>query len=180
MVIAAFIDLILGIVADIPVATVLPGMGMILGMFMMGMRSFDFMMRGIFAVMTNDARVALPPFVFMGCRLQTSGIADRLFKNLKVAPDSLQGGLGVVTLLLSTILAATTGIIGTAVITMGVLALPTMLEAKHHKPLAAGLVCAGGTLGILIPPSIMLILYSPSAGLSAASLIAAAIVPGFS
>ncbi|HAI20925.1 MAG TPA: hypothetical protein DCM14_03395, partial [Clostridiales bacterium UBA8153] len=69
MVIAAFIDLILGIVADIPVATVLPGMGMILGMFMMGMRSFDFMMRGIFAVMTNDARVALPPFVFMGCRL---------------------------------------------------------------------------------------------------------------
>ena len=178
MVIVAFFGLILGIVAGIPVATVLPAMGMILGMIIMGVRSFDFMMRGIFAVMTNDVLVALPLFVFMGCMLQTSGIADKLFKNLRIALGSLRGGLGVVTILLSTILAATTGIIGTAVIMMGVLALPTMLEAKYNKPLATGLVCAGGTLGILIPPSIMLILYSLSAGLSVVSLFAAAIVPG--
>jgi len=178
MVITAVLGLILGIVAGIPVATVLPSMGMILGLLFMGMRTFNFMMLGIFSVMTNDVMIALPLFVFMGCMLQTSGIADKLFQNLRIALGSLRGGLGVVTIILSTVLAATTGIIGTAVIMMGVLALPTMLEAKYNKPLAAGLVCAGGTLGILIPPSIMLILYSLSAGLSVVSLFAAAVIPG--
>ncbi len=178
IVIVAFVGLITGIVAGIPVATVLPAVGMILGLLVMGVRTLDFLMRGIFAVMTNDVLVALPLFVFMGCMLQTSGVADNLFKNLRIALGSLRGGLGVVTIILSTILAATTGIIGTAVIMMGVLALPTMLKAKYNKPLAAGLVCAGGTLGILIPPSIMLILYSLSAGLSVVTLFAGAVIPG--
>jgi len=178
MVITSIVGLIMGIVIGIPVATVLPAMAMIIGVLTMGPRAFDFMSRGIFSVMTNDVMIALPLFVFMGCMLESSGVSDKLFKNLRVALGSVRGGLGVVTIILSTVLAATTGIIGTAVVMMGVLALPTMLEAKYNKPLAAGLVCAGGTLGILIPPSIMLILYGLAAGLSVISLFAAAIVPG--
>ncbi|HSW09948.1 MAG TPA: TRAP transporter large permease subunit [Bacillota bacterium] len=178
MVIATFVAIIAGIVIGVPVATVLPAVGMLLGTIFMGPRALDFMVRGIFAVMTNDVLIALPLFVFMGCMLQSSGVADKLFHNLRVALGSVRGGLGIVTIILSTILAATTGIIGTAVVMMGVLALPTMLEAKYSRPLAAGLVCAGGTLGILIPPSIMLILYGLSAGMSVVALFAAAIVPG--
>ncbi|MBT9136068.1 MAG: C4-dicarboxylate TRAP transporter large permease protein DctM [Firmicutes bacterium] len=172
------VGLIAGILIGMPVSTVLMSIGVVIGFAALGPLGLDIMTRGVFAVMMNDTLVALPLFVFMGCMLQSSGIADRLFHNLRLALGSLRGGLGIVTILISTILAATTGIIGTAVVMMGVLALPKMLETKYSKPLAAGIVCAGGTLGILIPPSIMLILYGLSAGVSIVSLFAAAIVPG--
>ncbi len=178
MTILSAVGLIAGILIGMPVSTVLMSIGVVIGFAALGPLGLDIMTRGVFAVMMNDALVALPLFVFMGCMLQSSGIADRLFHNLRLALGSLRGGLGIVTILISTILAATTGIIGTAVIMMGVLALPKMLETKYSKPLAAGIVCAGGTLGILIPPSIMLILYGLSAGVSIVSLFAAAIVPG--
>ncbi|MBS3938839.1 MAG: TRAP transporter large permease subunit [Peptococcaceae bacterium] len=178
MTILSFVGLIAGILIGMPVSTVLMSIGVIIGFAALGPLSLDLMVRGVFAVMANDTLVALPLFVFMGCMLQSSGIADRLFHNLRLALGSLRGGLGIVTILISTILAATTGIVGTAVIMMGVLALPKMLETKYSKPLAAGIVCAGGTLGILIPPSIMLILYGLSAGVSIVSLFAAALVPG--
>lgn len=178
MTILSFVGLIAGILMGMPISTVLMSIGALVGLATLGPLSLDMMVRGVFAVMSNDTLVALPLFVFMGCMLQSSGIADRLFHNLRLALGSLRGGLGIVTILISTILAATTGIIGTAVIMMGVLALPKMLESKYNKALATGIICAGGTLGILIPPSIMLILYGLSAGVSIVSLFAAAVVPG--
>jgi tripartite ATP-independent transporter DctM subunit len=178
MVIVAFLGIIAGILIGIPVATVLPSIGLLLGLLLIGPRALDLMMRGIWAVVVNEVLVALPLFIFMGCMLQTSGVADKLFHNLRIALGGLRGGLGIVVIILATVLAATTGIIGTAVVMMGVLAMPTMLAAKYNRPLAAGLVCAGGTLGILIPPSIMLILYSLSAGISVVSLFAGAVIPG--
>ena len=178
MTILSFVGLIAGILMGMPVSTVLMSMGVLIGFATLGPLTLDMMVSGVFSVMANDTLVALPLFVFMGCMLQSSGIADSLFHNLRLALGSMRGGLGIVTILISTILAATTGIVGTAVIMMGVLALPKMLESKYDKPLATGIICAGGTLGIIIPPSIMLILYGLSAGVSIVSLFAAAVIPG--
>jgi tripartite ATP-independent transporter DctM subunit len=128
--------------------------------------------------MTSDVLIALPLFVFMGCMMEASGVADRLFMNLRVLLGSMRGGLGIVAILLATVLAATTGIIGASIVMMAALALPSMLKAEYDKPLAAGIICAGGSLGILIPPSNMLIIYALSAGVSVVSLFAAAVIPG--
>lgn len=173
-----FVLLVAGIGSGMPVASVLAGLGLFTGLATWGMRSVPILVSAIFGTMTSDVLIALPLFVFMGCMMEASGVADRLFMNLRVLLGSMRGGLGIVAILLATVLAATTGIIGASIVMMAALALPSMLKAEYDKPLAAGIICAGGSLGILIPPSNMLIIYALSAGVSVVSLFAAAVIPG--
>ncbi|MBT9153008.1 MAG: C4-dicarboxylate TRAP transporter large permease protein DctM [Firmicutes bacterium] len=173
-----FVLLLVGIGSGMPVASVLAGLGLFTGLAVWGMRSVPIMVSAIYGTMTSDVLIALPLFVFMGCMMEASGVADRLFMNLRVLMGSMRGGLGIVAILLATVLAATTGIIGASIVMMAALALPSMLKAGYNKPLAAGIICAGGSLGILIPPSNMLIIYALSAGVSVVSLFAAAVIPG--
>ena len=121
---------------------------------------------------------AVPLFIFMGNMMQSSGVAAKAFQILHKWMGGMNGGLGVATVLLAMIFAATTGVVGASETAIGLLAVPSMLKANYSKSLASGCVCAGGTLGILIPPSIMLILYAPMAGVSVLQMFAGAIVPG--
>jgi len=121
---------------------------------------------------------AVPLFIFMGNMMQESGVADKAFVILHRWMGGVRGGLAIATTVLAVLFAATTGVVGASVTTIGLLAVPAMLTAKYSKSLASGVVCAGGTLGILIPPSIMLILYAPMAGVSVIQMFAGALVPG--
>ena len=121
---------------------------------------------------------AVPLFIFMGNMMQSSGVAEKAFQVLHKWMGGMNGGLAVATVLLAMIFAATTGVVGASETAIGLLAVPSMLKANYSKSLASGSVCAGGTLGILIPPSIMLILYAPMAGVSVLQMFAGAIVPG--
>lgn len=121
---------------------------------------------------------AVPLFIFMGNMMQESGVADKAFEILHRWLGGVSGGLAIATTLLAVLFAATTGVVGASVTTIGLLAVPAMLNAKYSKSLASGVVCAGGTLGILIPPSIMLILYAPMAGVSVIQMFAGAVIPG--
>jgi tripartite ATP-independent transporter DctM subunit len=128
--------------------------------------------------MASEVLIAVPLFVFMGCMLDQSGATQRLYDSARVLMGPLKGGLAILTVLIATLFAACTGIVGASIVTMGLISLSPMVKCGYNKPLATGVICAGGTLGILIPPSIMLILYGPTAGLSVARLFAAAVMPG--
>lgn len=121
---------------------------------------------------------AVPLFIFMGNMMQTSGVAERAFDILHRWFGGLHGGLAIATVLLAMLFAATTGVVGASETAIGLLAVPAMMKARYSQSLASGSVCAGGTLGILIPPSIMLILYAPMAGVSVIQMFAGAIIPG--
>jgi tripartite ATP-independent transporter DctM subunit len=173
-----FLALLFGIFSGFPLAYVLLGAGFIFGYAGWGTAVFDQMVARTFGIMMNDGLVAVSLFIFMGYLMDRSGVAEGLFHSLQLALGPMRGALAIVTVLLCTILAATTGIVGTSVTMMGLLALPIMLKRGYDIPLATGSIIAGGTLGILIPPSVMLILYGPMAGLSIARLFTAAIIPG--
>jgi tripartite ATP-independent transporter DctM subunit len=173
-----FLVLLFGIFSGFPLAYVLLGSGFLFGYLGWGTAVFDQMVARTLGIMMNDALVAVSLFIFMGYLMDRSRIAEGLFHTLQLALGPLRGSLAIVTVLLCTILAATTGIVGTSVTMMGLLALPVMLKRGYDIPLATGSIIAGGTLGILIPPSVMLILYGPMAGLSIARLFTAAILPG--
>jgi tripartite ATP-independent transporter DctM subunit len=128
--------------------------------------------------MTNDTLVAIPLFVFMGYIIERANILDRLFYSIQIAIGGLPGSLAVATLLTCALFATATGIVGAVVTLMGLLAFPAMLKAGYDVRLSAGVVCAGGCLGILIPPSVMLILYGATAGVSVPKLYAGALFPG--
>jgi tripartite ATP-independent transporter DctM subunit len=131
-----------------------------------------------YAVMSNDVLISIPLFVFMGYIIERANILDRLFRSLQLASGGLPGALAVATLATCALFATATGIVGAVVTLMGLLAFPAMMRAGYHVKLASGVVCAGGCLGILIPPSIMLILYGATAGVSVVKLYAAAFIPG--
>ena len=132
----------------------------------------------MFGLMASEVLPAVPLFVFMGAMLERSEVADRLYGSLHLAMGGLKGGLAIVTVVICTMFAACTGVIGASVTTMGLLALPAMLKRGYNIPLATGTICAGGTLGILIPPSVMLLLYGPMANISVSRLFMAAFIPG--
>jgi tripartite ATP-independent transporter DctM subunit len=130
------------------------------------------------SVMTNDILISVPLFVFMGYIVERANILDRLFRSIQLAAGGLPGSLAVATLLTCALFATATGIVGAVVTLMGLLAFPAMLRHGYDVRLSAGVVCAGGCLGILIPPSIMLILYGATAGVSPVQLYAGALFPG--
>jgi tripartite ATP-independent transporter DctM subunit len=142
-------------------------------------RIFDLLVENTFTILSNDTLTAVPLFLFMGYVVERSNILDRLFYSIQLAMRHIPGSLAVATLITCALFATATGIVGAVVTLMGLLAFPAMLKAGYDTKLAAGVVCAGGCLGILIPPSILLILYAATAGESVVKLYAAAFIPGF-
>ena len=142
-------------------------------------RIFTLLVQKTFEVTSNDVLTAVPLFLFMGYIVERANILDRLFHSLQLAAKNIPGSLAVATMATCAMFATATGIVGAVVTLMGLLAFPAMLRAGYDTKLAAGVVCAGGCLGILIPPSILLIVYAATAGISAVKLYAAAFIPGF-
>jgi tripartite ATP-independent transporter DctM subunit len=142
-------------------------------------RVFTLLVQKAFEVSSSDVLTAVPLFLFMGYVVERANILDRLFYSLQLSMKNVPGALAVATLLTCAMFATATGIVGAVVTLMGLLAFPAMLRAGYDVRLSAGVVCAGGCLGILIPPSILLIVYAATAGVSAVKLYAAAFIPGF-
>jgi tripartite ATP-independent transporter DctM subunit len=161
-----------------PIAFTLMALGFGFGYFAMGDIVFALVVQRAYSVMTNDTLVAIPLFVFMGYIIERANILDRLFHSIQIAVGGLPGSLAIATLMTCAMFATATGIVGAVVTLMGLLAFPAMLRAGYDVRLSAGVVCAGGCLGILIPPSVMLILYGATAGVSVPKLYAGALFPG--
>src|SRR6185436_6808837 len=140
--------------------------------------TLDLFVQRSFGVMSNDVLIAIPLFVFMGYLVERAALIDRLFKSLHLALARVPGSLAVATIVTCAIFATATGIVGAVVTLMGLLAFPAMLRAGYNTQLAAGAVTAGGCLGILIPPSVLLIVYGATAGVSVVKLYAGAFFPG--
>jgi tripartite ATP-independent transporter DctM subunit len=142
-------------------------------------RIFDLLVQNTFSILSNDTLTAVPLFLFMGYLVERANILDRLFYSIQIAARRIPGSLAVATLITCALFATAVGIVGAVVTLMGLLAFPAMLKAGYDTKLASGVVCAGGCLGIMIPPSILLILYAATAGESVVKLYAGAFVPGF-
>ena len=169
-----------------PIAFTLMAMGIMFGAYayyVPGQSIFDnnifyLFTQNTFSVMNNDVLISIPLFLFMGYIIERANILDRLFESLQVSLRHVPGSMAVAALITCALFATATGIVGAVVTLMGLLALPSMLKAGYDQKLATGVIAAGGTLGILIPPSIMLIVYAATAGVSVVKLYAAAMVPG--
>jgi len=178
--------IVIAIMLGFPTAFTLMGMGtMFAFMFYSSVnpatavaRTLDLMVQRAYAVMNNDVLISVPLFVFMGYLVERANLIEKLFKSLHLATASIPGSLAVATVVTCAVFATATGIIGAVVTLMGLLAFPAMLKAGYDTRLAAGAVTAGGTLGILIPPSVLLILYGATAGVSVVQLYAGAFFPG--
>ncbi|MEM6974255.1 MAG: TRAP transporter large permease subunit [Pseudomonadota bacterium] len=142
-------------------------------------RIFDLFVNQTYSVMANDVLTAIPLFLFMGYVVERANIVTRLFDTLYVTAKGLPGAMAVAALATCALFATATGIIGAVVTLMGMLALPSMLNARYNTSFASGVICAGGCLGILIPPSIMLIVYAATSNVSIVQLYAGALLPGF-
>ena len=173
---ASFIVIIL---LGFPIAFTLVAMGVFFGFYAMGPRIFDLLVTNTYDVMSNDVLTAVPLFLFMGYVVERSNILDRLFYSLQLSMRHVPGALAVATLITCALFATATGIVGAVVTLMGLLAYPAMLRAGYNTELASGVICAGGCLGIMIPPSVLLILYGATTSVSVVQLYAAAFIPGF-
>ncbi|CAA0098764.1 C4-dicarboxylate TRAP transporter large permease protein DctM [Starkeya nomas] len=161
-----------------PIAFTLMALGVGFGYFTQGDSIFQLFVQRTYSVMANDVLISIPLFLFMGYVIERANILDRLFRSIQLAAGWIPGSLAVATLITCALFATATGIVGAVVTLMGLLAFPAMLRAGYDTRIASGVVCAGGCLGILIPPSVMLILYGATAGVSVVKLYAAAFIPG--
>ncbi len=179
-----FAALALFIFTGFPVAFVLAGVGLLFGFIGWTLDVFTFArftlipLRIYGGTMENLVLVAIPMFIFMGTMLEKSGVAEDLLHTLQILTRRLPGGLALSVTLMGTILAATTGIIGASVVLMTLMALPVMMQRNYHVPLAAGTIAASGTLGILIPPSIMLVIMADLLSIPVGTLFIGAVIPG--
>jgi TRAP-type mannitol/chloroaromatic compound transport system permease large subunit len=170
-----------------PTAFTLMGLGMIFGYIAFWTpgahwwdnRAFDLIVQRAYGVMTNDTLLSVPLFVFMGYIMERAALVDRMFHSVQLAFRRVPASLAVTTMLVSAFWGIASGIVGAVVVLMGVIAMRPMLNAGYDVKLASGVITAGGTLGILIPPSVMLIVYAAVAGQSIVKLYAAAMLPGF-
>ena len=170
------------IMLGFPIAFSLMAMGVGFAFYYFGFREapvFALVVRKTFEVMTNEVLLPVPLFLFMGYVVERADILNRLFRSIQVAAGNIPASLAIATLATCALFATATGIVGAVVTLMGLLAFPAMLKAGYDVKLSAGVICAGGCLGILIPPSIMLILYGATAGVSPVQLYAGAFFPGF-
>jgi tripartite ATP-independent transporter DctM subunit len=161
-----------------PIAFTLITVALIFGYFALGSIVLNLMVLQFFSVMRDPTLASVPFFLFMGYLLEQSGLMERLFRGVQLMFAGLRGSLYLAVLVTATIFAAATGIVGSSVTLLGVMAAPAMKRSKYHIPLSAGVITAGGTLGILIPPSVMLIVMGPVVGVPATDLFTAAIFPG--
>ena len=178
--------IVVSIMLGFPTAFTLMGMGVFFGWLayhsvdpkIAERQVLDLMVQRAYSVMSNDVLIAIPLFVFMGYLVERAALIDRLFKSLHLATARVPGALAVATIVTCAIFATATGIVGAVVTLMGLLALPAMLKAGYNTKVAAGAITAGGCLGILIPPSVLLIVYGAVAGVSVVQLYAGAFGPG--
>ncbi|MBW7923533.1 MAG: TRAP transporter large permease subunit [Burkholderiaceae bacterium] len=180
--------IVAAIMLGFPTAFTLMGMGVMFAFFAYMDRTgsteeaihqtLDLMVQRTYAVMANDVLIAVPLFVFMGYLVERANLIERLFKSLHLAMARLPGSLAVATIFTCAVFATATGIVGAVVTLMGLLALPAMLKAGYDTRISAGSITAGGCLGILIPPSVLLIVYGATAGVSVVQLYAGAFFPG--
>ncbi len=171
--------LVVTIMIGFPTAFTMMSLGITFGFFGMGFVVFDLVVQRTFFVMQNDVLVAIPLFLFMGYLVERAGILDDLFHAIQVMFGWMPGSLAIATLATGTIFATATGIVGASVTLLGLLAFPAMMRAGYNRQYASGAITASGTLGILIPPSVLLILYGFVAGVSVPRLYAGAFLPGF-
>ena len=186
MMLALFIFVVM---LGFPIAFTLMAMGVIFGYYayydpermtsIFDNRIFDLFVNQTYSVMSSDVLTAVPLFLFMGYIVERANIVDRLFTSLRIAAKNVPGSMALASLLTCALFATATGIVGAVVTLMGLLAYPQMLKAKYEPSYASGVICAGGCLGILIPPSIMLIVYSATTNVSVVKLYAGAFLPGF-
>lgn len=173
-----FVGLLIGLFMGHPLALVLGGLSVIFAYIGPGPGVFGIVINRIYGAIDNYVLVAVPLFIFMARLLSDSGITDKMFETLRLMLGPVRGGLTLAVIGVSVLLAATTGIIGASMTVMGLLALPSMLKHGYQKEISCGAIAAGGSLGILIPPSIMLVVMGSYASLSVGKLFAAALFPG--
>ena len=161
-----------------PVAFTLGGVSFILGYFTFGMDFFNLLPLRIWGVMTNYVLIAVPLFVFMGVMLEKSGLAEQLLETMAMLFGRLRGGLAMSVVVVGALLGASTGIVGATVVTMGLLSLPTMLKRGYRTEVATGTIAASGTLGQIIPPSIVLVLLGSILNVSIGDMFMGAVIPG--
>ena len=161
-----------------PVAFTLGAVSMVFGAIFLGLQEFQLLPMRIWGVITNFSLLAVPLFVFMGVMLEKSGLAEALLETMGRLFGRMRGGLAVSVVAVGALLAATTGVVGATVVTMGIIALPAMMKHGYDKGLASGAIAASGTLGQIIPPSIILILLGDVVGVPVGELFVAAVVPG--
>jgi len=190
LVISMFLTFIVFLFTGIPIAYVLAGVGILFGgigylsdLHLDTFTGLDLNVLGlsvsrIFSLMENWVLVALPMFIFMGLMLDKSGVAERMMMAMQELFGRVRGGLGITVTLIGIILAASTGIIGASVVLLGLLSIPAMMKQNYSKTFATGIVCSAGCLGILIPPSIMLVIMADQLALSVGDLFTAAVFPG--
>lgn len=190
LVIAMFMSFIVLLFTGFPVAFVLGGIGVAFGfigylsdIYLDTFTGLDLLTLGlvvnrIYKIMDNWVMVALPMFIFMGIMLDRSGVAERLMQSIQQLFGRVRGGLAITVTLIGIILAASTGIVGASVVLLGLMSLPAMMEQKYSKTLALGTIASAGTLGILIPPSIMLVIMADQLALSVGDLFMGAVFPG--
>ena len=177
---------VVAIMLGFPTAFTLMGMGVMFAWFAFYSRdpnlatqqTLDLMVQRAYSVMANDVLISIPLFIFMGYLVERANLIEKLFKSLHIAMARVPGSLAVATIVTCAVFATATGIVGAVVTLMGLLALPAMLKAGYSTQLAAGSITAGGCLGILIPPSVLLIVYGATAGVSVVKLYAGALIPG--
>jgi tripartite ATP-independent transporter DctM subunit len=174
MLVAFFVLLLIGI----PVGLTLAATGFVFGYLGFGPTLFNLLPHRIYGVVTNETLLAIPLFVFMGVMLEKSKLAEELMDVIGLAAGSLKGGLGIGIVLVGVLMGATTGIVGATVVTLGLLTLPGLLRRGYDKGLACGVICASGTLGQIIPPSLILILLADITNQSVGTIFAAAMMPG--
>jgi tripartite ATP-independent transporter DctM subunit len=169
----------IGVLTGYPLGFIVGALALGVGFTVFGPQVVDVIYTRIYGIITNYIILAVPLFVFMGVMLERSGIAEKLYDALYVWLGGLRGGLAIITVLMGTIIAATVGIIAASITMLTLVSLPSMLKRGYSKSIATGAITAGGCLGILIPPSIMLVLYGPMAGISVGKLFFGAFLPGF-
>ncbi|WP_417598555.1 TRAP transporter large permease [Oceanospirillum sp.] len=171
---AALVLLLMGF----PVAFTFGGVALLFGVFSEGMEMFAFMPYRVMSIMQNTVMMAIPLFIFMGLVLQKTRLAEQLLESMGTLFGRVRGGIAISTILVGALLAASTGVVGASVVAMGLISLPVMLKYQYDKRLACGTICASGTLGQIIPPSIILILLGDVMGIPVGDLFQAAIGPG--
>ncbi len=176
--IVMFAVALLMLLVGFPVAFTFGGVALIFGVFAEGAEMFAFMPFRIQSIMENTVLMAVPLFIFMGIVLQKTQLAEQLLESMGKLFGGVRGGLAISTVLVGALLAASTGVVGASVVAMGLISLPVMLKYKYDKSLACGTICASGTLGQIIPPSIILIILGDVLGIPVGDLFKAAVGPG--
>lgn len=173
-----FIVALLMLLFGFPVAFTFGGIGLIFGLIAEGPEMFAFMPFRVQSIMENVVLMAVPLFIFMGIVLQKTKLAEQLLESMGKLFGGVRGGLAISTVLVGALLAASTGVVGASVVAMGLISLPVMLKYNYDKSLACGTICASGTLGQIIPPSIILIILGDVLGIPVGDLFQAAVGPG--